>query len=322
MKCIHPTLINDKGLKRLVPCGRCAWCRKRKRDEWFVRFLSESMRKPCYFITLTYQDDFIPTRFVNLNDGETFVFRGLHDDYIDDEIARIGSVPLLEDWQKYVKRVRKRSSFPLMFFFVSEYGKLYGRVHYHALVWSDDPGISSVLCQEWPFGDSVADSADIGSMKYVTKYILKGSDKKSNSLRDDNLKTNSAGIGAGLWPNLINHYKSENYESTFQYFGSFHSFPAYYKKKIREYFDNICDSVAIEVSKDSEGNWKVKNRHCALVQYLDEQRQIPSINDKDVIHSLLKLKVRDLPGYLYDLYMKDYNKQIEINSKINVFLNQ
>lgn len=321
MKCIHPTLINDKGSKRLVPCGRCAWCRKRKRDEWFVRFLAESMKRPCYFVTLTYEDNFIPTRFVDFDSGETFVFRGWHDDYIDDVIGRVGSVPLLDDWQKYIKRVRKHSSIPLSYFFVSEYGKIHGRVHYHSLIWSADPGISSILVDEWPFGDSVAEAANIGSMKYVTKYILKGSDKKSLSLRDDNIKTNSVGIGSNLWPNLIQHYKSENYEATFQYFGSYHSFPAYFKKKIRQHFDDCSDSIAIEVSKDSKGDWKVKNKHCQLVQYLDEQRQIPSINDKDVIHALLKLKVKDLSRYLYDLYMKDYRKQIEINSKTNLMFN-
>ena len=93
MKCIHPTVISDgKGSKRLVPCGRCAWCRKKKRDEWFVRFLAESLKYPCYFITLTYEDSQIPVRFVSLSDGETFVVRGFHDDYISEDVARVGSV--------------------------------------------------------------------------------------------------------------------------------------------------------------------------------------------------------------------------------------
>ena len=234
MKCIHPSVISDgKGSKRLVPCGRCAWCRKKKRDEWFVRFLSESLKTPCYFVTLTYEDSQIPVRFVNVDNGETFVVRGFHDDYITEDCARVGSVPYLKDWQDYMKRVRKYIDShltPLKYFFVSEYGHIYGRVHYHALVWCDDDSVSSLLVDEWPFGDAVADAADIGAMKYVTKYILKGSDKHSLDLRDDNLKTNSAGIGAHLWPNLINHYKSENYEATFQYFGSFHAFPSYFKK--------------------------------------------------------------------------------------------
>ena len=323
MKCIHPTVISDgKGSKRLVPCGCCAWCRKRKRDEWFVRFLAHSLKTPCYFLTLTYEDSYLPVRFVNLGDGETFVVRGLHDDYISDEIARVGSVPYLKDWQDYMKRVRKRASSKCKFFFVSEYGHLYGRVHYHALVWSDDDSISSILVDEWPFGDAYNEPAGIGSMKYVTKYILKGSDKHSLDLRDDNIKTNSSGIGANLWPELIRHYKSDNYEATFQYFGSFHAFPAYFKKKIREHLDNISNSVDIDIVKDSKGIYKVKNKHCKEVQRLDEARQIPEINDQDLVHSLLRLKVKDAPFYLYELYMKDYNKQFEINNKTNLLFNQ
>lgn len=323
MKCIHPTIINDgHGSKRMVPCGRCAWCRKKKRDEWFVRFFAESLRIPCYFVTLTYQDDYIPTRFVALDDGETFVVRGCHDDYISDDVARIGSVPYLKDWQDFVKRVRKKSNFPLKYFFVSEYGHLYGRVHYHALVWSDDPSISNLLSDSWYFGDSLSENAEVGSMKYVTKYILKGSDKKSMSLRDDNIKSNSAGLGSSLWPQLVRHYKSPNYESTFQYFGSYHAFPGYFKKKIREHLDNISDSIAISISKDSKGVWKVKNLHCDFVRALDESRQLPSINNDDLVHQLLRLNVRDLPTYYYELYMKDYNKQFEINSKTNLMFNQ
>lgn len=326
MKCIHPTVISDgKGSRRMVPCGRCAWCRKKKRDEWFVRFLSESMKTPCYFLTLTYEDSQIPTRFVDLESGETFIVRGVHDDFVSDILGRVGSVPYLKDWQDFIKRVRKHidsNATPLKYFFVSEYGHLYGRVHYHALVWCDNDVVSSALVDEWPFGDSVSEPANIGSMKYVTKYILKGSDKKSVDLRDDNIKSNSAAIGANLWPNLIKHYVSDDYESTFRYLGSYHAFPAYFKKKIRQHLDDISDSVAIEIVKDSKGAWKVKNKHCRLVQELDEKRQLPEINENDVVHSLIRLKVQDMPHYYQELYMRDYNKQFEINSKTNLLFNQ
>lgn len=306
----------------MVPCGRCAWCLKKKRDEWFVRFLAESLKVPCYFVTLTYEDTQIPTRFVCLGTGETFIVRGLHDDYITEDVARVGNVPFMKDYQDYIKRVRKRISKKLRYFFVSEYGHLYGRVHYHALVWCDDDLVKDVLSDEWPFGDVVVDSAGVGSQKYITKYILKGSNHRSLDLRDDNIKSNSAGIGSNLWPNLIKHYTSENYESTFQYFGSYHAFPAYFKKKIRQHLDDISDSVAIEISKDSKGNWKVKNKHCELVQKLDESRQLPEIKDHDIIHSLMRLKIADMPHYLQELYIRDYNKQFEINGKINSMFNQ
>lgn len=313
----------------MVPCGRCAWCRKKKRDEWCVRFLAESLKTPCYFLTLTYEDSFIPTRFVSASTGETFVFRGWHDDYLDDDILRIGSVPYLKDCQDYLKRVRKalstiseKSSENLKFFLVSEYGKLRGRVHYHLCVWSDCDEIKDILVKQWPFGDAVADPAGLGSQKYVTKYILKGSDKKSNDLRDDNLKTNSAGIGSDLWPKLVRHYTSEGFTNTFQWFGSYRAFPAYYKKKIREYLDNQSDCVAIKIVANSKGELVVKNLHCDLVRKLDDLRQIPSINDDDLVHSLLRLKVSDLPEYVQRLYRKDYEKQFEINSKTSLLFNQ
>lgn len=326
MKCIHPTIINDgKGSRRMVPCGRCAWCRKKKRDEWFVRFLSESLRVPCYFVTLTYDDDFVPTRFVSFDDGETFVVRGFHDDYISEEVGRVGTLAYLKDWQDYMKRVRKHidsSLTPLKYFFVSEHGKQRKRIHYHALVWCDNPDIQKYLVDEWSFGDSVSDPADCGAMKYVTKYILKGSDNKSNSLLDDNIKTNSAGIGCDLWPRLVKHYISPNYQSTFRYMGSYHAFPAYFKKKIREFLDDTSEYVDISFVADKDLSLKVKNNHCKFLQEIDQSRSIPEINDDDVVHKMLRLNVQDLPGYLYELYMKDYRKQFEINSKSNLLFNQ
>lgn len=319
MKCIHPTIINDgKGSRRLVPCGRCAWCRKKKRSEWFIRFLAESLDHPCYFLTLTYSDEWIPMRIVDDN-GETFIVRGV--DAMEGFVS-IGSVPYLKDWQDYIKRVRKASVLPLKFFFVSEYGSLRGRVHYHALIWSDSPDIQYHLTNQWHFGDSLVEPAQEGSMKYVTKYILKGSSKKSINERDDNIKTNSSGIGESLWSKLVGLYLRSDYDSTFHYFGSIHAFPNYYKKKIRQYLDNKAFSVDIEITKDSKGEWRVKNKHCKQVQDLDDSRSIPEINDEDIIHQILRSRVRDAPSYLRDLYEKDNIKQFEINSKCNQLFNQ
>lgn len=320
MNCIHPSIINDRGSKRAVRCGRCAWCRKKLRDEWFVRFLVHSLKNTCFFTTLTYAEDYVPTRFVDCSTGETFVVRSPHDDYIFEGYDRIGSVPLLQDWQNYMKRVRKRLVLPLKYFFVSEYGSQFGRVHYHALIWCNDPGVSSVLTSEWPFGGSVVEPAQVGSLKYVTKYILKGSNHKSFDLRDDNIKSNSAGIGGDLWPKLVKFYLSPNFTNSFHYLGSIHAFPLYYKKKIRDLIDYNSDSVEIKYVRNNENKIVVKNLHCETLQKLDEQRSMPEINDNDLIHQIMRLKVKDLPSYLVELYNRDCGKQYQISNKTNLNL--
>ena len=76
MKCIHPTLINDGKKSYYVPCGRCAWCRRRKQDDWFFRLSFEARKWPfVFFVTLTYEDSFVPTEAVG-PDGECRYFRG------------------------------------------------------------------------------------------------------------------------------------------------------------------------------------------------------------------------------------------------------
>lgn len=103
---------------RSVPCHRCFGCRIQYSREWALRCLLESsLHKHSdgtsnnSFITLTYNDDFLPF---------------------------YGSLRF-SDWTKFLKRFRKRiEPLKIRFYMGPEYGDLNFRPHYHALIFGFD----------------------------------------------------------------------------------------------------------------------------------------------------------------------------------------
>lgn len=93
-----------------VPCGQCIGCKLEKSRQWAIRCMHEaSLYEENTFITLTYNDAFLPT----YNDL----------DYTD--------------FQKFMKRLRKRfSKRKIRFFMCGEYGEQGRRPHYHACLFN------------------------------------------------------------------------------------------------------------------------------------------------------------------------------------------
>lgn len=311
MKCLHPSVINRNGQRRLVNCGHCAWCRQKKRDEWYLRFSVESQKNIVLFLTLTYSDEFLPVEFLDLDTGEILFFRGFVEP--PENFIYSGSVPYKDDLQKYFKRVRKNTNEKLKYYVVSEHGSQNGRVHYHALVFCQN-NIIDELVDNWHYGDAVCEVSRNGALMYVNKYMFK--DVGKNSLVPE-IHYSSHGIGSSLTPDLLSYYLSDDYKGSFNYLGEYHSLSPYYSKKLKDLVDNSSDSVKIEFVRDSKGNMVVRNRHCDLVRDLAESRMEFFIPDKDsfeksVISSAKSSNIP--PNYLFsDLYNRDFKKQDKIS---------
>lgn len=146
------------GLRMTVPCGQCTGCRLERSRQWAVRCMHEaSLHADNCFLTLTYSDEFLP---------------------------EYGSL-VKSDFQKFIKRVRKRYAF--RYFHCGEYGELSKRPHYHALffgldfsdkvLWSvrngNDVFRSDILESLWTFGNSEIGSLTFESAAYVARYCVK-----------------------------------------------------------------------------------------------------------------------------------------------------
>ncbi len=148
------------GLRMTVPCGQCTGCRLERSRQWAVRCMHEaSLYDECCFVTLTYRDEDLP---------------------------RFGSL-VMDDWQNFFKRLRRRIDGKVRYFGCGEYGSVSGRPHYHALLFGLDfadkvlwtiRGEHSVfrsvfLESVWTSGHSEIGSVTFESAAYVARYCVK-----------------------------------------------------------------------------------------------------------------------------------------------------
>lgn len=154
---------NKRGVEGTLelPCGQCIGCRLERSRQWAMRCLHESsLHDHNCFITLTYDDS-------NLPPGGSL-------DYAD--------------FQKFMKRLRKRIKSPVRFYVGGEYGENGTiRPHFHACIFGYDfldkvyfkktsSGekiyTSKLLESLWPFGLSSVGNVTFESAAYIARYCI------------------------------------------------------------------------------------------------------------------------------------------------------
>lgn len=278
MSCRYPVQIPSPlhpNTTIFVPCGRCAWCKRDKRNEWCIRFEEEAKHNPYVtFLTLTYDNDSLP---INETTGE--------------------AIPSVNkyDLQTFFKRARKDGK-KFKYFAASEYGHENGRPHYHVLLFSKN---GQSYKKYWFKGFSVEVPATKGSYRYVTKYILKGSKVPQGAEPNFMLCSKRPAIGYYLnEQNIKNQLKTNDDGTTaFTYThegGTKSPLPRYYRKKYRDLFDkSIIDNWSNTALEKMENT----PRH----GYLKEKYINTYGNDNG------------FEDWLNDTYEIDYKQQIKIN---------
>lgn len=144
-----------------LPCGQCVGCRLERSRQWAMRCVHEStLHENNAFITLTYADEHLPQ-------SRSLVY---------------------EHYQKFMKRIRKRTGVKMSFYVGGEYGEQEGeRPHFHACLFGFDfpdkvyfkkseMGIlytSKLLESLWPFGHSSTGAVTFESAAYIARYCMK-----------------------------------------------------------------------------------------------------------------------------------------------------
>lgn len=144
----------------MLPCGQCIGCRLERSRQWAIRCMHEAdMHEDNCFITLTYNEENLPKN------------RSLQ----------------LEDFQNFMKRLRKAYDHKIRFFHCGEYGEKLGRPHYHALLFGHDfkdrerfkncngyrLDTSDELSGLWKKGFHLVGDVTFESAAYVARYIMK-----------------------------------------------------------------------------------------------------------------------------------------------------
>lgn len=131
-----------------VPCGNCIGCRLDQSRRWADRMMLEyDHSKKAVFVTLTYNDDYVPKKF-----------------YSDGSLA--GYSLSKRDLQKWLKRLRKRyEDLQIRYYAVGEYGSSTFRPHYHVILF----GISlSDFSDLVPFSKN-----ELGQLSYISQDFAK-----------------------------------------------------------------------------------------------------------------------------------------------------
>ena len=146
--------------KITTQCCKCPACRKVRSNDWFVRayFEFKNNEKPAYFITLDFDDEHLP--------------RWKGKPCFDSDIIK-----------KFLKRLRSVIG-SFRYFYVTEYGGILHRPHYHLMVTPDNSisqvDFMKVVFSKWYCGhhtdiltlDSVGNNK-IAALQYITSYTTK-----------------------------------------------------------------------------------------------------------------------------------------------------
>lgn len=142
----------------LLPCGKCEACRRNYAETWAIRCTLEAMCHDYnYFVTLTYDDAHLP--FGDKRDIDLFLDR-------------------LEG---------KGHKNKVKYFICKEFGEMTGRLHYHAILFMDDPLVLKDACKlngnmyyhseeiekAWIYGLHNVATFECNCARYVAKYATK-----------------------------------------------------------------------------------------------------------------------------------------------------
>ena len=193
---------------RTVPCGRCAFCLQNRRSQWMFRIHHEMrhQKHPGWFITMTYDDRYVPKK-----DGVLSLrFR---------------------DVQLFLKQVRK-AKYYCKYICVGEYGGETERPHYHILLWTDADPIR--LEAIWHRGHFYVGKLEMASAMYTLKYIIQPKQKLDPS-REKPRAQFSRGLGLDFLTKAQYEHLTSDYNNpeTFSVIDNRKvAVPLYYKRKI------------------------------------------------------------------------------------------
>lgn len=305
--------LDSQGIQKLkIPCGNCLGCRLEYSRQWAVRCFFEAKQwQHNYFVTLTYDPEFVPLVPHYKCDEVT--------GEVTDESMVMTLVP--DHLKNFIKRLRRNFEYEyghtgVRFFACGEYGPLNARPHYHLILFNcplDDlkkercsdgyvyyrsPFIEKAWSCKTPQGDrrqigyvSVTDFS-FETAAYVARYMLKKHKGKDSSYYEEN----------GLYPEFTRCSRRPGL--AYQYFQS-------HKDEIYTY-----DQVVIT-------NGRGTPLKCHPPKYYDRLFDVDNPDEmaiikerrKDVAERVMsrQLEVTDLPEQQY-LLVKENNKALSIRS--------
>lgn len=153
-----------------IPCGQCWECRLQYSRMWAERIMLEATaHEHTWFVTLTYNDEHLPSNFSGLPEFENL--RSLQP----------------EDMTLFLKRLRTNSGQKFRYYYAGEYGSKSGRPHYHMILFGfefddlelykrtsfGDLKTSQFLEKTWGKGFCTIAECTYETAAYTARYVMK-----------------------------------------------------------------------------------------------------------------------------------------------------
>lgn len=260
MSCNRPWMKNIDGRFVLIPCGWCMQCRIDKRNAWTDRIGFELKKNDGAFVTLTYDEDNMPSDY------------GLHKDHV----------------QKFLKRLRKNlSGRKIKYYAVGEYGSLgtdlnlydtgFGRPHYHLIIIGLSPLYDEkYIKKSWPFGFIKCLPANRSTVRYTLKYLEKQIHGKKAEEVYGALQPPFSLVSQGIGLEWLKKNQETVSEIGGYYVnGRFRPAPRYYKDKLGIDNSTKINSVKLKRIKDY-----MQRFNCTYEKAVND---LGMINERDII---------------------------------------
>lgn len=249
-----------------LPCGTCLACRINHAKEWAVRCVLESLyHEENYFITLTYDDDHVPS------DG--FIHR--------------------EHMREFQKRVWRK--FPgVRFFGCGEYGSKNLRPHFHLIAFglnlTDFKSVGNGLMESktikelWPYGFNYIGEVNYMTCNYVAQYCNK---KAFGDLKYNVPPMNREYVFMSTKPGIGYQWCQDHLSSVLEYDAVFGPFGSSKSAALPRYFQKIAEDLDGDKFKElkkirlDKGNALTINE--CLVHSVENVEEVYALKDEALL---------------------------------------
>jgi len=296
MKCVDPKRIQMSGpikkrkIEKYVPCGKCAFCVERKRQDWVFRLQNElKVAKSAFFITLTYEEE----NLVYYDKGKHYPSTHMVSDFSEPTISKRHAQLFIKKARReiqyflsneaklskvnkwYAQAYKHRQIYskwpPLRFYLIGEYGGMFGRPHYHVLLFNFPNDLVPKLSKIWAKGFVHIGQVTTKSIRYCTEYML--SRITHNLENEAPFALMSLGIGKNY------RHKKENGLIARQN-GIKFALPRYYTDKVFNKWELLYHKTNARKEQDivhnkqmSDLTRKTKNPYKAHIEGIEAKRQ-------------------------------------------------
>lgn len=231
MQCLKPIRLVSDGIKGVhyVPCGRCASCLYNQIQDKIIRITlwDEYSETPLFFVTLTYNEEYLPPDGVNKQHCIDFM-----------------------------KRLRHQTRDKITFTMISEYGSKTKRAHYHYILngFKNINYLYKALERTWKYGNFKIAPVIYERIQYIAKYHVTRLNAPKNHNKCFSLCSKGIGKEYLNQRNIDYHHryseKRKHYNGTLRRNGKSYKLPRYLKERI--YSDMDCKVMAYLNEKEYE----------------------------------------------------------------------